>query len=227
MFFKSYPAKNYLVAAIAAFLLQGVVTAAPVFAEATAKSEATGTQEAAAELATPADHSAEFKPIKNEFLKEGEGIPGSEIVYQSERDLSRKEWKEIRVLEKDTRILQRKRQDFLKKRTKEKEQKEKSFSGAFKDRQEYSLIFNPDDYTTKTMNANGEKVTFRAYEHLVYVRKPYEPESQMLSVFIPEAYLKKDGTINGFTAETAPIFMPNSVGGYMPGTIVEPEEISE
>ena len=172
------------------------------------------------------DHSAEFKPIKNEFLKEGEGIPGSEIVYQSERELSRKEWKEIRVLEKDTRILQRQRQDFLKKRTKEKEQKEKSFSDAFKDRQQYSLIFNPEDYTTKTMNANGEKITFRAYEHLVYVRKPYEPESQMLSVFIPEAYLKKDGTINGFTAETAPIFMPNSVGGYMPGTIVEPEEES-
>ena len=172
------------------------------------------------------DHSAEFKPIKNEFLKEGEGIPGSEIVYQSERELSKKEWKEIRLLEKDTRILQRKRQDFLKKRTKEKEQKEKSFSGAFKDRQEYSLIFNPEDYTTKTMNANGEKVTFRAYEHLVYVRKPYEPESQMLSIFIPEAYLKKDGTINGFTAETAPIFMPNSVGGYMPGTIVEPQEES-
>ena len=178
------------------------------------------------EEANGIDHSAEFKPIKNEFLKEGEGIPGSEIVYKSERELSRKEWKEIRGLEKDTRILQRKRQDFLKKRTKEKEQKEKSFSGAFKDRQEYSLIFNPDDYTTKTMNANGEKVTFRAYEHLVYVRKPYEPESQMLSVFIPEAYLKKDGTINGFTAETAPIFMPNSVGGYMPGTIVEPEEES-
>lgn len=174
---------------------------------------------------TGIDHSAEFKPIQNEFLKEGEGIPGSEISYQSERALSRREWKEILQLEKDVRILQRQRQDFFKKRTKEKEQKEKNFTDAFKDRQEYSIIFNPEDYSTNTMNANGETVTFRAYEHLVYVRKPYAPESQMLSIYIPEPYLKGE-SINGFTAETAPIFMPNSVGGYMPGTIVEPQEDS-
>ena len=174
---------------------------------------------------TGIDHSAEFKPIQNEFLKEGEGIPGSEIPYQSERALSRREWKEILQLEKDVRILQRQRQDFFKNRIKEKEQKIKNFADAFKDRQEYSIIFNPEDYSTKTMNANGETVTFRAYEHLVYVRKPYAPESQMLSIYIPEPYLKGE-TINGFTAETAPIFMPNGVGGYMPGTIVEPQEDS-
>ena len=75
------------------------------------------------------------------------------------------------------------------------------------------------------MNANGETVTFRAYENLVYVRKPYDPESQMLSIYIPEAYFN-GGTVNGFTAETAPIFMPNGVGGYMPGKIEEPLEES-
>ena len=171
------------------------------------------------------DHSAEFKPIQNEFLKEGEGIPGSEVPYQSERALSDKEWKEIDQLEKDVRILDRERQAFLKSRTKEKELKEKAFINAFKGRQEYSITFNPEDYSTKTMNANGETVTFRAYEHLVYVRKPYEPESQMLSIYIPEPYLK-GGTINGFTAETAPIFMPNGVGGYLPGAIAEPQEDS-
>ena len=45
MFFKSYLPKQYLAAAIVASLLQGVVTAAPVFAETAAKSEAMVTQE--------------------------------------------------------------------------------------------------------------------------------------------------------------------------------------
>ncbi|MBQ2343930.1 MAG: hypothetical protein II389_06650 [Acidaminococcaceae bacterium] len=277
MFFKSYLPKQYLAAAIVASLLQGVVTAAPVFAEPAAKTEATVTQEVTAAQDTtsaqeptaakdtasakeptvakePAsaqepmqskssaaadkrssladtddqntiDHSAESKPIQNEFLKEGEGIPGTEVPYQNERKLSSAEWKEIDQLEKDVRILQRKREDFFIKRAKEKAEKEKAFTNAFKGRQEYSIVFNPEDYSTKTMNANGEDVTFRAYEHLVYVKKPYVPESQMLSIYIPEAYLK-GGTVNGFTAETAPIFMPNGVGGYMPGTIVEPQEDS-
>ena len=177
------------------------------------------------EDSTGIDHSAEFKPIQNEFLKEGEGIPGSEINYQSERALSRNEWKEILQLEKDVRILKRERQAFFKNRSKEKKEKEKAFASAFKNRQQYSINFDPEDFSTKTMNANGETVTFRAYEHLVYVRKPYEPESQMLSIYIPEPYLKGE-SINGFTAETAPVFMPNGVAGYLPGTIVEPQEDS-
>ncbi len=271
MHFISSQTKQYLVAAIFASLLQGVVVATPVFAEAVATGETTAaaetltaqeqtaTQKAAVTQDTtftqqpavtqepmqseaPAtadktvvppdtaeqntiDHSAEFKPIQNEFLKEGEGIPGSEVPYQNERTLSREEWKTIAQLEKDVRILQREREKFFKDRTKEQEEKEKSFSKAFKDRQKYSIVFNPEDYSTKTMDANGEPVTFRAYEHLVYVKKPYDPESQMLSVYIPEAYLKGE-TINGFTAETAPIFMPNGVGGYMPGQIEEPREES-
>ncbi len=265
MHFISSQTKQYLVAAIFASLLQGVVVATPVFAEVVATGETTAAQETTTtpeatvtqeptftqqpavtqepmQSEAPAtadktvvppdtaeqntiDHSAEFKPIQNEFLKEGEGIPGSEVPYQSERALSREEWKTIAQLEKDVRILGREREKFFKNRTKEKEEKEKSFTKAFKDRQNYSIVFNPEDYSTKTMNANGENVTFRAYEHLVYVKKPYDPESQMLSIYIPEPYLKGE-SINGFTAETAPIFMPNGVGGYMPGQIEEPMEES-
>ncbi len=209
--------KKILAAAIFASLLQGIVIATPVFAEAAALPDTTEQNEI--------DHSAEFKPVQNEFLKEGEGIPGSEVPYQNERSLSNEEWKTIDSLEKDIRILQREREEFFKNRAKEKEEKSKAFTNAFKNRQEYSIVFNPDDYSTKTMDANGEPVTFRAYEHLVYVKKPYDPESQMLSIYIPETYLK-GGTINGFTAETAPIFMPNGVGGYMPGQIEEPREES-
>ena len=247
----NFKIKKVLAAAVFASLLQGVVIETPVFAEAVATSETTASQETSTSEATVTqvpkqskakaadntvalpdtteqneiDHSAEFKPVQNEFLKEGEGIPGSEVPYQNERSLSNEEWKAIDSLEKDIRILQREREEFFKNRAKEKEEKEKAFTNAFKNRQEYSIVFNPDDYSTKTMDANGEPVTFRAYEHLVYVKKPYDPESQMLSIFIPEAYLK-GGTINGFTAETAPIFMPNGVGGYMPGQIVEPREES-
>ncbi|MBQ3366158.1 MAG: hypothetical protein IJG43_05675 [Acidaminococcaceae bacterium] len=232
--------KKVLAAAIFASLLQGIVIAAPVFAETATTGETTVTQEPTQSKAKAAgmtaaqpdtadqkeiDHSAEFKPVQNEFLKEGEGIPGSEVPYQSERSLSSEEWKTIDSLEKDIRILRREREEFFKNRAKEKEEKEKAFTSAFKNRQEYSIVFNPDDYSTKTMDANGEPVTFRAYEHLVYVKKPYDPESQMLSIYIPEAYLK-GGTVNGFTAETAPIFMPNGVGGYMPGQIEEPREES-
>ena len=227
---------KYLAAAILASLLSATIavparseeihTEAPAVQEASSGQLRSGVDPENTDGNTATiDHSAEFKPIQNEFLKEGEGLPGSEVPYQSERELSGKEWKEIAQLEKDIRILQRQRQEFLKDRIKEKERKAKAFTDAFKGRQEYSIVFNPEDYSTKTMNANGETVTFRAYEHLVYVKKPFEPESQMLSIYIPEMYLK-GGTINGFTAETAPIFMPNSVGGYMPGTIVEPQEDS-
>ena len=272
MFFTSYPAKKYLAAAVAAALLQGVVIAAPVFAEAVATSEATVAQETAvtqkADVATtetaketttqtdeaakkqtkdtkqnkaktgrkskraeipkseiPADHSAEFKPVTNEFLKEGEGIPGSEIPYYGNTRPTKEELAEGKALTKEIKQLQLQREAFLKNKAKELRQKDEAFVAAFKNRQEYSIDFDPKDFVKRTLNANGETVTFRAYENLVYIRKPYDPESQMLSVYIPEAYFKGE-TVNGFTAETAPIFMPNGVGGYLPGKIEEPEENS-
>ena len=118
MFFKSYLPKQYLAAAIVASLLQGVVTAAPVFAEPAAKTEATVTQEAttaqepmqskasAASDKRPSlsytadqntiDHSAESKPIQNEFLKEGEGIPGTEVpCFRQQNGKRLTNWKKI------------------------------------------------------------------------------------------------------------------------------------
>ncbi|MBQ9572706.1 MAG: hypothetical protein IJR22_04860 [Acidaminococcaceae bacterium] len=228
---------KYLAAAVIASLLQGIATVPPVFAEAAAKTDATVAQGTttkaakkemktnAAEYTPTADHSAEFKPVKNEFLKEGEGIPGSEIPYYGNAKLTKEELAEEKALQKDIKNLQLQREVFLKNRAGEQRQKDEAFATAFKNRQEYSIDFDPKDYVKRTLNANGETVTFRAYEHLVYVRKPYDPESQMLSVFIPEAYFK-GGTVNGFTAEMAPVFMPNGVGGYMPGKIEEPQEES-
>ena len=73
MFFKSYLPKHYLAAAIVASLLQGVVTAAPVFAEPAAKTEATVTQEAtttqevitAQDTASAKEPTVTKKPMQN------------------------------------------------------------------------------------------------------------------------------------------------------------------
>ncbi len=193
--------------------------------KAKAKGNKSSAQTDAPEFVVHADHSAEFKPIQNEFLKEGEGIPGSEVPAHGVAKMTKEELAEEKALIKDIKKLQLQRDAFLKNRAREQNKKDEAIAAAFKNRQEYSIDFDPKDYVKRTMNANGETVTFRAHEHLVYVKKPYDPESQMLSVYIPEAYFK-GGTVNGFTAETAPIFMPNGVGGYLPGKIEEPQEDS-
>ena len=190
-----------------------------------AKGDKSSAQTGTPEYVVHADHSAEFKPVQNEFLKEGEGIPGTEVPSHGVAKMTKEELAEEKALIKDIKKLQLQRDAFLKNRAREQNKKDEAFAAAFKNRQEYSIDFDPKDYVKRTLNANGETVTFRAYEHLVYVRKPYDPESQMLSVYIPEAYFK-GGTVNGFTAETAPIFMPNGVGGYLPGKIEEPQEDS-
>lgn len=80
-----------------------------------------------------------------------------------------------------------------------------------------NLTFSPDSYTSGTVNG----VTYRAYTNITYVASPVNESYQRMSIFIPETYIS-GGTINGYTASTAPIFMPNSVGGYMAGQISSP-----
>lgn len=86
----------------------------------------------------------------------------------------------------------------------------------------YSLKFNAKNYTKETLQIDGQAVAFRAYRNVVYVAKPASAAAESMSVFIPEAYFQKGGTVNGYTAKTAPIFLPNGVGGYMPGDSKEP-----
>lgn len=44
-----------------------------------------------------------------------------------------------------------------------------------------------------------------------------------MNIYVPEGYFKGK-SINGYTAKTAPIFLPNTVGGYMPGEPGQPSE---
>lgn len=62
---------------------------------------------------------------------------------------------------------------------------------------------------------------------VVYVEDPVSPMNQSLTIVVPEAYMNKDGsinheaTVNGYTADTAPIIYQNGVSGYasaMPST---------
>lgn len=81
--------------------------------------------------------------------------------------------------------------------------------------QAHSLDFAADTYTAKTAEVNGATIAYRAYEGIPYVSKPVEPEYQQINIYIPEAYFN-GGSINGYSAATAPIFLPNQIGGYMP-----------
>lgn len=80
-----------------------------------------------------------------------------------------------------------------------------------------SMIFDSTNYTSGTVNG----VSYRAYTNLVYVANPVNENYQRMSIFIPETYFS-GGEINGYNASTAPIFMPNNVGGYMAGNISSP-----
>ncbi len=88
-------------------------------------------------------------------------------------------------------------------------------------KQAYDLKFDASTGIKKALVCNNQTVRFVAYENIVYVGNPESPRNQSLSIYIPEEYFS-GGTVNGYTAKTAPIFMPNGVGGYMPGKILAP-----
>lgn len=77
------------------------------------------------------------------------------------------------------------------------------------------LRFDPTNYTQKTFDYRGKTYRYRAFENIAYVKHPVEPDYQKINIYIPESYFNQE-TVNGFSEKTAPIFMPNSVGGYMP-----------
>ena len=78
------------------------------------------------------------------------------------------------------------------------------------------LKFKKNHYTIEEVTLCGETVRFRAFRDLVYVEKPVNVEFQKMNLFVPESYY--EGTsINGYDLLSAPVFMPNTVGGYMPG----------
>ena len=83
------------------------------------------------------------------------------------------------------------------------------------------MKFDKNQYASEELTLEGETIRFRAYRNLTYVEHPINPEFQKMNIYVPEAYYE-GMYINGYNLHTAPVFMPNMVGGYMPGAIEEP-----
>lgn len=69
----------------------------------------------------------------------------------------------------------------------------------------FDLKFTPKNYRTLEVKVGDSSVKFRAFEKIVYVANPIEPDYQTLNIYVPEAYFRGE-KINGYSAETAPIF---------------------
>jgi len=78
------------------------------------------------------------------------------------------------------------------------------------------LCFDDSRYEVKSCEIGNRRVIYRAFEGIEYCEKPVDA-IQKMNIFVPEIYYQGDDKINGYTKETAPIFMPNTVGGYMQG----------
>ena len=77
------------------------------------------------------------------------------------------------------------------------------------------LRFDPQTYAVKQYMLDGIEVRCRAFEDIPYCAAPADP-IQKLNLYVPEDYYA-GAQHNGYTLHTAPIFMPNTVGGYLPG----------
>ncbi|BDT66579.1 hypothetical protein os1_07420 [Comamonadaceae bacterium OS-1] len=77
------------------------------------------------------------------------------------------------------------------------------------------MQFDPSHYQTRQLTVAGQTFTVRAYENLVTVARPVEAAYQAVNIYVPEAYFHGQ-SVGPFTAQTAPIFLPNQIGGYMP-----------
>jgi len=77
------------------------------------------------------------------------------------------------------------------------------------------LKFDASKYEVQSLEFEGTTLTVRAFENIPYVKNPVDTIYQKMNIYIPEAYFNGE-SINGYSAETAPIFYPNQVGGYMP-----------
>lgn len=54
----------------------------------------------------------------------------------------------------------------------------------------FDLKFTPKNYRTLEVKVGDSSVKFRAFEKIVYVANPIEPDYQTLNIYVPEAYFK-------------------------------------
>lgn len=87
------------------------------------------------------------------------------------------------------------------------------------------MRFNKEEFTIEKIVVGSDAIEIRSFRNRVYVEKPVCVEFQQMNIFAPEAYYQGE-SIRGYSLHTAPIFMPNMVGGYMPGSLGEPAGVT-
>ena len=85
-----------------------------------------------------------------------------------------------------------------------------------------TLTFDINNYEAMTGTVDNKEIKYRAFEYIPYVSNPIDIDQQYINIYIPEEYFN-NGTVNGYNTQTAPIFMPNNVGGYMPSQPMAPK----
>ncbi|WP_418628165.1 subtype B tannase [Veillonella atypica] len=85
-----------------------------------------------------------------------------------------------------------------------------------------TLTFDINNYESMTGTVDNKEIKYRAFEYIPYVSNPIDIDQQYINIYIPEEYFN-NGTVNGYNTQTAPIFMPNNVGGYMPSQPMAPK----
>ena len=85
-----------------------------------------------------------------------------------------------------------------------------------------SLTFDVNNYESMSGTVDNKEIKYRAFKYIPYVSNPIDIDQQYMNIYIPEEYFN-NGTVNGYNTQTAPIFMPNNVGGYMPSQPMAPK----
>ena len=85
-----------------------------------------------------------------------------------------------------------------------------------------SLAFDVKNYESISTTVDNKEIKYRAFEYIPYVANPIDIDQQYMNIYIPEEYFN-NGTVNGYNTQTASIFMPNAVGGYMPSQALTPK----
>ena len=85
-----------------------------------------------------------------------------------------------------------------------------------------SLAFDAKNYESMSTTVDNKEIKYRAFEYIPYVANPIDIDQQYMNIYVPEEYFN-NGTVNGYNTQTAPIFMPNAVDGYMPSQALTPK----
>ena len=84
------------------------------------------------------------------------------------------------------------------------------------------MNFDKNAYTVESLTVGVHTTRYRQFADLLYADLPANAAYQRMHIYAPEGFYEGE-SINGYTLATAPVFMPNQVGGYMPGRLRDPE----